>query len=243
MDDRLVALDHTDAKRRVEDSAAIDGLAHALSHDVRAVFRSTQGFAQVVANRSVNALADEDMALLKRIIDASQRGNEMLDQLVMWLRTVQYVPKFRSVDLRFLLEWSASEAAECALDLHIDGALQVSGDEHLLKRLFDVLLSNACNFVEKTGEPAQVHARLFEDAQGAHIQLRDAGIGVDANNAERAFAPFVRLHSAQQGAGQGLGLAMARTIVEKHGGTISLSPAEGGGSVVAIHLPVNTEMP
>ncbi|QYR53095.1 sensor histidine kinase [Lysobacter soyae] len=237
MDDRQVALDHTDAKRRVEETATLDGLAHALSHDVRAAFRSTHGFAQIVATRAADTLVPDDLALLQRVVDASRRGTEMLDQLVMWLRTAQHDTKFRDVDLAFLLDWSASELAAGELDLTVEGSAEVQGDEHLLKRLFDVLLSNARKFSADAARPARVHVQFRQDEQHAHIRMHDAGIGIDAQHAERAFEPFVRIHPAENHGGQGLGLAMAKLIVEKHAGSISLSPAPEGGSVVVISLP------
>lgn len=237
MDDQLVALDHSDAKVRVGEMAALDGLAHALSHDVRAAFRSTQGFATVVASRAADVLAEEDLALLQRIKDASQRGNDLLDQIVMWLRTQHHPLHLQPVDLAFVLEWSASEKAACVLALNVEGRAEVTGDEFLLKRLFEVLLSNACNFSGNPQEPARVHAALHQDDRRAYVSVRDWGVGLEPQHAERAFEPFVRLHAAAQGAGQGLGLAMAKTIVERHGGSISIAPAEGGGSVVRISLP------
>ncbi len=239
MDDRQVALDHTDAKRRVEKTATLDGLAHALSHDVRAAFRSTQGFSQIVATRAAETLAPDDLALIQRVVDASRRGTEMLDQLVMWLRTAQHEPKFRDVDLAFLLDWSASDRAPDDLVLTVDGTAGVAGDEHLLKRLFDVLLSNARNFSADATQPARVHVQFLQDERQAHIRMQDAGIGIDPHHLERAFEPFVRIHPAENDGGQGLGLAMARLIVEKHAGSISLSPAPEGGSVVLISLPNN----
>ena len=242
MDDRLVALDHNDAKRRVEDTAELDALAHVLSHDVRAVFRSTGGFAQVVGTRAANVLSDEDRALLQRVVDASERGSDLLEQIVAWLRTARHTPKYRTVDLAFLLDWSASELPAPGLDLHVDGAAEIQGDEHLLKRLFEVLLRNARNFTADGSRPAPVQVLLRQDADGSvAITVQDAGIGIDAQSAERAFEPFVCLHTAEQGAGTGLGLAMAKSIVLKHQGSISLAPAEDGGTRVEIRLPAHTE--
>lgn len=237
LDDQQVALDHTDAKNRVEGQTAWTGLAHALSHDVRATFRSTQGFAQVVATRAADTLSEEDLQLLQRVVDASQRGSALIDEIVGWLRITQYTAKFQPVDLRFPLEWAASEVAPTALDVQIHGNASTNGDEHLLKRLFEVLLSNAKNFTVATETPARVQVHLREDDTGAHIEMKDAGIGFDAQYATRVFEPFVRLHTAEAGSGQGLGLAIAKAIVEKHEGDISLSAARDGGSVVAIHLP------
>lgn len=237
LDDQLVALDHTDAKCRVEGRTALTGLAHALSHDVRAAFRSTQGFAQVVATRAADTLPQEDLQLLQRVVDASQRGSALLDEIVAWLRITQYTPKFQTVDIQFVLEWAASDVDPSALDLHITGNAETIGDEHLLKRLFEVILSNAKNFTAAGTGPAHLQVDVREDDSGVHIRVQDAGIGFDPQHASRVFEPFVRLHAAEAGGGQGLGLAIAKTIVDKHEGSISLNAADGGGSVVTIFLP------
>ncbi len=113
---------------------------------------------------------------------------------------------------------------------------EVHGHAAMLQMLLQNLLSNALKFVD-AGEAPQVAFSAFDDGPTRVLQVRDHGIGISADAASRLFKPFQRLHTRRRYEGSGLGLALAHRIVEVHGGSISVTPAEGGGSCFTVRLP------
>jgi signal transduction histidine kinase len=111
----------------------------------------------------------------------------------------------------------------------------VRGSPVQFERLFRNLIGNAIKF---RGEEPPVVTVGAERVDGSWvISVSDNGIGVDPGKAERIFDVFQRLHSQEQYAGTGMGLAICKRIVERHGGRIWVDPADGGGSVFKFVVP------
>jgi len=125
------------------------------------------------------------------------------------------------------------------LVLEVEGALPVvSADRALLRRVLDNLIDNARKYSDE-GQLITVRARAAED--GLEVEVRDRGIGVEPADLPRLFTPFFRTDRsrARGSGGVGLGLTLARRIVEAHGGTIAFESQIGNGSTVRIRLPAH----
>lgn len=111
------------------------------------------------------------------------------------------------------------------------------GDARMVETAIAQVLANACRFSPELA-PVSIHLRC--DARSIHLDIQDQGAGVPAGIADKVFEPFVQcvdvLHDKP--AGLGLGLTIARRIVQRHGGTITLAPADGGGTLARITLPM-----
>jgi light-regulated signal transduction histidine kinase (bacteriophytochrome) len=105
-----------------------------------------------------------------------------------------------------------------------------------MTQLFQNLIGNAIKY-KQNGQPPKVkiYSRLRRDR--AAIYVEDNGIGFDEKYLERIFAPFERLHGRSEYEGVGMGLAICRKIVERHGGTITAKSAPGKGSTFIVRLP------
>jgi hypothetical protein len=115
---------------------------------------------------------------------------------------------------------------------------QVLGDASQLRRVLQNLLSNALKF-QKAGEPPQIriYAEHSADVQWT-LCIADNGIGFDEKYLDRIFNPFQRLHGRDAYAGTGIGLAIVKKIVERHGAHITASSVPGAGSIFRITFPV-----
>jgi signal transduction histidine kinase len=113
--------------------------------------------------------------------------------------------------------------------------LAVHGDEELLARALDNVLDNARKYGGGSGAPIRVEAR--KDGAEAVLAISDSGAGIPPDELDRIFDPFFRGSSARRAGGFGLGLALARRVVEAHGGTIRASNADGGGARIEMRLP------
>ena len=104
-----------------------------------------------------------------------------------------------------------------------------------MSRLFQNLMGNAIKFHGK--ETPNIHISAERDANGWTFSVRDNGIGIDPQNAERIFAVFQRLHTKGEYPGTGIGLAICKRIVERHGGKIWVKPEKGKGATFCFTIP------
>jgi light-regulated signal transduction histidine kinase (bacteriophytochrome) len=126
-----------------------------------------------------------------------------------------------------VLENLRTAREEAVASIVVDPLPPVRADKAHLVQLFQNLISNALKY--RSGAGAYVHVGSAESAEGAIYWVRDRGVGIEAEYAERIFAPFQRLHS-QRFAGSGLGLAICRRVVSRYGGRIWVESRLGEGS-------------
>ena len=130
----------------------------------------------------------------------------------------------------------AASASELALDTVVAGPLVVEGDEFRLRQVIDNILSNAIKYSDRG--TLRVAAAVDDDGWVA-VSIADEGIGMSADDVEKVFTPYFRAQTAQEGGvpGTGLGMGIARDIVESHGGSITVESALGRGTTVTVRLP------
>ena len=231
-DDSLAQLD---AARR-----QLQLLTDTITHDLRAPLRTIDSFAGHLAASAHDRLEPREREQLERIRAAATRMGGLLEKLGELSRATHAELHPAEVDLSLLAEWALSDLESAEPDrpcqLHVQPALIVRGDERLLRQMLVELLHNAWKFsaplpttrIEVSGERGI--DRLW-------LTIRDAGIGFDPRYAGKLFEPLQRLHGVEQGAGHGLGLAIARCIAERHGGRITAASQPGDGASFTVELP------
>lgn len=215
-------------------------LTDTIAHDLRAPLRSIDSFAGHVAASAHERLTPREREHLQRVRDAATRMGALLDALGELSRATHAPLQVGEVDLSLLAEWvladlQAADPGRVAT-LQVQPGLSVRGDERQLRQLLAQLLHNAWKFsaaaaatrIEVSGERADGRLRL---------SVRDAGIGFDPRYQDKLFEPLQRLHDAAQGAGHGLGLAIARCIARRHGGDITATSQPGDGARFTVNLP------
>ncbi|MDO4709912.1 MAG: HAMP domain-containing sensor histidine kinase [Pseudomonadota bacterium] len=215
-------------------------LVFGISHDLRAPLRAIEGFAL----RLQQGLQAQDTALVERSIEqihhAAARSGALIDALLEYSRVGRATLKYQPVALDFLVDWVVMDLSalwpQLEVGLDIQPGLQVCGDESLLKTLLLKVLENSWKFSAGKGR-VDVCIRGENTPGGLHVEIRDQGIGMELRDAGQPFEPFQRLHSTKQGAGDGLGLAIAQTIVARHGGQIWVESSPGKGCSIHLLLP------
>jgi signal transduction histidine kinase len=217
----------------------LDALAFGISHELRAPLRSIDSFATRLAQRHAGALDDEGRDHLQRIRAAAAGMGGLVEGLIEWSRASRAPLRRQQVDLSLLAEWAGAELRERdparPLRLAVAPGLAVSGDERLLRMVFEQLLDNAWKFAD--GDEVRVEVGGRRDAAAVQVWVRDWGRGFEMQYADQVFAPFKRLHPPEEGAGHGLGLAIARRIVERPGGRLGAESVPGVGSTFRLLLP------
>lgn len=214
--------------------------AYGVSHDLRAPLRAIDSFGALLQRELGDDLPPAAREHLARVLAASGRLGELLESLLALSRAGRSPLQVQPVDLTLLAEWAAAELQEAEPErevaFDIQPGLAVNGDEALLRHVLQRLLHNAWKFAEP-GQPVRVSLTGEHVGDCWHLRLHDDGRGFDMRYAEKLFTPFQRLHGPDEGAGHGMGLAIARRIVERHGGTIRAESAPGQGTTFHIELP------
>ncbi|TZF88763.1 sensor histidine kinase [Cognatilysobacter lacus] len=214
--------------------------ADTVAHDLRAPLRSIESFAKLLEDRSAAKLDASERMHLSRIRAAATRMSGLLNALAELSRAGSASMQSAPVDMSLLAEWVLAELLDAdagrqvAVDVQPD--LWALGDERLLKQLLRTLLENAWTFTRGCDNP-RIEVRGERVGDRLHIAIRDTGCGFDMQYSHKLFQPFQRLHGVEQGAGHGLGLAIARRIAQRHGGNVDASSIEGQGSTFTVELP------
>jgi PAS domain S-box-containing protein len=215
--------------------------ADAVSHDLRAPLRSIDSFSALLAERAGDALDETSRDYLARVRSAATRMGSLLAALSDLSYATRAELKPAAVDLSLIAEWVAAELQEAeperSADMRVQPGLIGVGDERLLKLLLTELIGNAWKFSRECPQARiDVSGETGEDG-ALRLRVRDAGCGFDMRYAHKLFEPFQRLHGPEQGAGHGLGLAIAQRIVERHHGHLRAESTPGGGSTFHLELP------
>jgi len=232
------------AQRRAEAVVAsqrqLQLFVDAVAHDLRAPLRSIESFSGLLATRSADRLDDTDRDYLGRIRAAATRMTGLLASLSELSAVTHAELKPRKVDLGLLAEWVGAELQDADPDRRAEIVVQPGlvgwGDERLLKQLLVHLMGNAWKF-SRERDSTRIDVDGDRDGGILRVSVRDAGIGFDTRYAHKLFEPFQRLHAVSQGAGHGLGLAIAQRIAERHGGRISADSRPDGGATFTVELP------
>jgi PAS domain S-box-containing protein len=218
----------------------LEEFAFVASHDLQEPLRKIQAFSERLVKRSDN-LDDEGRDYLQRMTSAAARMQALIIDLLDYSRVNTRGQPLQKLELDELLD-EVLQDLETALEqsgaqVKREPLPPVRGDASQLRRVLQNLLSNALKF-QKAGEKPliRIHA---EHPAGQHwvLCITDNGIGFDEKYLNRIFKPFQRLHGREAYAGTGIGLAIVKKIVERHGASITASSAPGVGSTFRITFP------
>ena len=222
-------------------NAELDQFAYVASHDLKEPLILVSAYARMIRDRHGDALNAEASTFLGHVIDEAGRMKGMIDDLLDYSRVETRAEEPAPVDLAESVETAVRtltpQIEETGARVEVDGRFPVvMGSESQFERLFRNLIGNAIKFRGEAPPVITVHS---ERAGGDEwvIAVADNGIGVDRAKADKIFEVFQRLHSQDRYSGSGMGLAICKRIVNRHGGRIWVEPADDGGSVFRFALP------
>lgn len=218
----------------------LEEFAFVASHDLQEPLRKIQAFSERLAKRS-DDLDDEGRDYLQRMTSAAARMQALIIDLLDYSRVNTRGQPLQTLELEQLLD-EVLQDLESTLEQSGAQVLReplplVRGDASQLRRMLQNLLSNALKF-QKAGEKPLI--RIYAEHPGDEswvLCIADNGIGFDEKYLDRIFNPFQRLHGREAYAGTGIGLAIVKKIVERHGASITASSAPGVGSTFRIRFP------
>ncbi|QLK25749.1 PAS domain S-box protein [Natrinema zhouii] len=244
-----------------ESNERLEQFAYAASHDLQEPLRMVSSYLRLIEQRYADELDDDGREFIEFAVDGADRMREMIEGLLEYSRIEAGGDPFEPVDLETVLgdvlEDLRLQVEESDAEIRIESLPTVEGDASQLRQVFQNLLDNA---IEYSGEqPPRI--RVEADRRDAEwvVSVRDDGIGIDSDDADRVFQVFQRLHTHEDHAGTGIGLALCRRIVERHsvrpnsvrpgstderresvGGEIWVESEPGDGTTISFTLPAST---
>jgi light-regulated signal transduction histidine kinase (bacteriophytochrome) len=238
-------IDITERKQRDDDlrrsNAELVQFACVASHDLQVPLRRVASYTALLGQRYQGQLDDKADKYLHYAVDGAKRMQRLVSDLLAYSRVGSQGKPLEPVDSQAVLDavlQSLSTSMRAAgASVETTSALPVVlADEGQLGQLFQNLVGNAIKF--RGEEPPRVRVSAQRDAGGRwRFQVEDNGIGIEKGHAERVFQMFQRLHGTGAYEGSGIGLAIARRIVERHGGQIGFDSVPGRGSRFHFTLP------
>jgi PAS domain S-box-containing protein len=213
-------------------NAELEQFAYVASHDLSEPLRMVAGFVQLLSDRYTGRLDADADEFIGYTVDGVERMQSLIDDLLAYSR-VGRATEDRDVGLAEVLAGArralAAPIAETGAEIEAEPLPIVFGDPRELSQLMQNLLSNAMKFVEDGPPRVQVSAQRRDEMW--ELAVADNGIGIEPRHADRIFKMFQRLHGRDAYPGTGIGLAICKKIVERHGGRIWIERGERGGSV------------
>jgi PAS domain S-box-containing protein len=217
----------------------LEQFAYVASHDLQEPLRMVASYTQLLAERYESRLDDKAKKYIDYAVDGAVRLQKLISDLLTYSRVGTRGKPPEPTDTYSALEEAIKNLSatieESRAVITIDDLPTVHADASQLVQVFQNLLSNAIKFCGK--DIPRVHVSAQEQGREWVFFVRDNGIGIDPQYADRVFLIFQRLHTREEYPGTGIGLAMCKRIVERHGGKIWFESEPGKGSTFFFTIP------
>jgi PAS domain S-box-containing protein len=221
----------------------LEQFAYVASHDLQEPLRMVSSYTQLLAERYENQLDEKAQKYIAYAVDGAVRMQRLINDLLVYSRVSTRGKPFETVDSHALL---GEAIRNLTVAIEESGALiitnelpTVRADPAQLILLFQNLLANAIKY--RGDGPPRIHVSASDAGNEWVFAVSDNGIGIDRQYADRIFVIFQRLHTSAEYPGTGIGLAVCKRIVERHGGKIWVESEPGKGSTFIFSLPKSGE--
>jgi PAS domain S-box-containing protein len=219
-------------------NAELEQFAYVASHDLQEPLRMITSFTQLLVSRYRGNLDTDADEFIHFIADGAKRMSALINDLLEYSRVGTRGRQLSPTDCSTVFELACNNLRvaieEAGATITSDPLPKVMGDEIQLLQLFQNLIGNAVKF--RGEQPVKVHVSVERQKGKWLFRISDNGIGIEPQHAERIFIIFQRLHNRSQYAGTGIGLAICKKIVERHGGRIWVESEPGAGATFCFLL-------
>ena len=222
----------------------LEQFAYVASHDLQEPLRSISGYIQLLERKYQGQLDDKADHYIERTLAASDRMKALIQGLLSFSRVGTNSQPFALTPLQDVLDIAVDNLhgviEETKTVIHSPELPQVFADKNQLVQLFQNMIGNAIKF--RGDEKSEISISYSQSNGKYKISVHDNGIGIEPEFRDRIFQIFQRLHSRSEYQGTGIGLAICKKIVERHGGEIWVESNGGKGSVFNFTIPVTGEI-
>ncbi len=220
-------------------NAELEQFAYVASHDLQEPLRAVSGCVQILQKRYGDQLDDRARGLIQHSVEGAVRMQTLINDLLAYSRVTSKAQPLEPVDSGKVLKSALlnldTAIKESNTTISYNGLPTVEADPVQLSQLFQNLVGNA---VKYRGDRApEVTVDALKEERYWHFRIKDNGIGIDPQYFDRIFRLFQRLHTRREYTGTGIGLALCKKIVERHGGKIWVESEPDKGSTFHFTLP------
>jgi PAS domain S-box-containing protein len=234
---------HDDLAKKAEElqrsNAELEQFAYVASHDLQEPLRMVSSYTQLLTRRYNDKLQGDAQEFMHYIVDGAARMKQLIEDLLAYSRVGTKGKEFKPVSLEAPLKKAIGNLRaaieESSAAVTWDPLPTVDADETQLAQLFQNLMGNALKF--RGASVPRIHVAAADRDGEWQLTVADNGIGIEPQYFERIFMLFQRLHTMGEYPGTGIGLAICKKVVERHGGRIWVSSAPGEGSQFHFTLP------
>ncbi|MDR3613303.1 MAG: ATP-binding protein [Candidatus Obscuribacterales bacterium] len=213
--------------------------AYVCSHDLQEPLRVIATFSQLLSNRYKGRLDEKADRFIDFVVDAAKRMQDLINGLLVFSRIQSHIQEFGPLETAKALEMATANLQLAILETGAKVTMEtlpiIKGDTPQFMQLFQNLLANALKF--RSTEQPLIHVSANRQGDNWKFAVKDNGVGLEMQHAERIFVIFQRLHRKEDYPGSGLGLAVCRRIVNRHGGRIWAESVPGKGTTFYFTIP------
>jgi light-regulated signal transduction histidine kinase (bacteriophytochrome) len=216
--------------------------AYIVAHDLSGAFRSISGLSKIIANNNADKLDEESQKHFSLIDDSVRKMQEIMQALLTFSRVNTQSEKFKSVDCQEVLEIAKASLADTIhssnATIKVNELPTLNADRKQLKQVFYHLLQNAILYRQEDKAP-EITISAEEDKQNWIFTIEDNGIGIQEKLLDKVMMPLQRGVKQSDYPGVGMGLTIAKKIIERHGGEIKFNSKVGLGTVINFFIAKN----
>lgn len=213
--------------------------AYVASHDLQEPLRMVGSYLELLSRRYEGKLDDEAQEFIGFAVDGATRMKRLINDLLGYSRAGNAPLKLETMEARNLVDTVLAQLAlhisETGADIQVGALPKIRVDPIQFGRVFQNLIENALKYRSDRRPAVRIEAQPVDGE--LRFSVADNGIGIDPMFKDKIFEIFKRLHGRDRYSGTGIGLAVSKLVVERHGGRIWVEPAAGGGSVFYFTLP------
>ena len=229
------------AAELAESNAELERFAYVTSHDLQEPLRMVTSFLQLLEKRYKEKLDQKAHEYIHYAVDGAERMKRLILDLLEYSRVNSSKIIIEDVDVNEVVEdikfTYKNMLQEMNGTIHSQKLPVIKGNKTQILQLFQNLISNALKY--KSDSPPVIDISLEDEKQFCKFKITDNGIGIDRKFFDKIFIIFQRLHNRDQYSGTGIGLAICKKIIDKHGGKIWVSSVKGEGSTFYFTLPTS----
>ncbi len=222
-----------------EMSQELEAFAYSVSHDLRAPVRSINGFSNILKEDYEAKLDESGIQLLNRIINSGNKINSLINGMLKLSRITQSEIQITKIDIsktvQNIIKDLQNHYPDSKIEIIVENDIIAFGDINMINILLHNLLENAIKYSQNKDKTIIEFGKIHKNDRDI-FYISDNGEGFDINYADRLFIPFQRLHSQQKFPGDGIGLAIAKRVINRHNGKIWAESTIGKGTTFYFYL-------